>query len=181
MGNSQENMERSTSPPTEVQVDDELTVDGILQSLINGATLGDIVGITQEQREALYTMGHFHCTQGRYKDAINFFRFLLFYDQWEIRAIFGLGCCLQMLGQFEQAQLYLGLTVMMEPTNPASGVQFAECLLLSGKKAEAINILDKLRSEFGIFPQHEALMRKVDALLQFSINSSIAEPTDRSE
>ena len=61
---------------------------------------------------------------------------------------------------------------MMEPTNPASGVQFAECLLMDKKKNEAIDILQKTRMEFGKIPQHQLLIRRVDALLNFAITSN---------
>lgn len=181
MKNNQHNLEKSAIPLTATEYEEELTVETLVQHLLNGATLADVVGITLEQREAIYTMGHYQYIQGKYADAMKFFRFLLFHDQLDLRAMFGIGCCLQMQGDYVQAQVYLGLAVMMEPSNPASGVQFAECLFMAGKKTEAIDILQKTRKEFGKFPQHELLIRKVDALLKFANASGAAESIDGSK
>jgi len=161
-----------TLPSENTGDDEELTAESILEHLNNGASLADVMGITHEQREAIYTMGHYQYTQGKYSDALKFFRFLLFHDQFDLRAMFGVGCCLQMQGDYSNAQIFLGMAVMMEPTNPSSGVQFAECLLMNKKKNEAIGILQKTRQEFGKFPQHELLIRRVDALLQFATATS---------
>jgi type III secretion system low calcium response chaperone LcrH/SycD len=181
MENKQQNPERPAIPPEQVSDDAELTAEVIVQHLQNGATLGDVVGITLEQREAIYTMGHYQYVQGKYVDAMKFFRFLLFHDQFDVRAIFGVGCCLQMQKHYEEAQVYLGLAVMMEPSNPASGVQFAECLLMAGKKPEAINILQKTRQEFGKFPKYELLIRRVDALLKLASASLTTDSTNGSK
>jgi type III secretion system low calcium response chaperone LcrH/SycD len=158
--------------PEKTDANEELTAESIIEHLNNGATLADVIGITLEQREAIYTMGHYQYTQGKYIDAMKFFRFLLFHDQFDLRAIFGVGCCLQMQGDYSNAQIFLGMVVMMEPTNPTSGVQFAECLLMDKKKNEAIDILQKTRMEFGKIPQHQLLIRRVDALLNFAITSN---------
>ena len=181
MEKNQQNIESPATPLAATSDADELMAQTIVQHLLNGATLGDVVGLTLEQHEAIYTMGHYQYTQGKYADSMKFFRFLLFHDQYDLRAMFGVGCCLQMQGQYEQAQIYLGLAVMMEPSNPASGVQFAECLLMAGKKIEAIDILQKTQKEFGKFPQHELLIRKVDALLTFAKNSVPAKSMNGSE
>ena len=168
MENTQKKIEPLEIPISSIQTNDELTVDSLIQHLTNGATLADVVGISVDQREAIYTMGHFQYSQGKYLDAMKFFRFLLFYDQYELRAMFGFGCCLKMLGEYDLAQIYLGLAVMMDPSDPGPGVQFAECLLMLGKKMEAISLLKKTRNEFGKLPKHEELIRKVDALLQLA-------------
>lgn len=169
------------SPSEKTGNDKELNAELILEHLNNGANLADVMEITLEQREAIYTMGHFQYMQGKYIDALKFFRFLLFHDQFDLRAIFGVGCCLQMQGDYNNAQIFLGMAVMMEPTNPASGVQFAECLLMDKKKKEAIDILQKTRMEFGKFPEHESLIRRVDALLKFAMTSSAEESTNGSK
>ncbi len=168
MANAQKETNNQQISPSDTEAGEELTVESLIQHLTNGATLADVVGITKEQREAVYSMGHFHFEQGKYLDAMKFFRFLLFYDQFEKRAMFGLGCCLKMLGQYEQAQIFLGLAVMMDPSDAGPGVQFAECLLLTGKKVEAISLLQKTLNEFGKIPKHEMLIRKVEALLQLA-------------
>ena len=172
MKNTQIKTENQEAPLSATEADDELTVESLVQHLTNGATLADVIGISIEQREAIYTMGHFHYAQGKYLDAMKFFRFLLFHDQYDLRAMFGLGCCLKMLGEYDLAQIYLGLAVMMKPSDPEPGVQFAECLLFLGKKTEAMNLLKKTRNEFDKYPEHEALIRKVNSLLQLASGSS---------
>lgn len=174
MKNTQKIIDDPKIVPAATESNEELTVESLIQHLVNGATLADVAGITIEQREATYSMSHFYYTQGRYLDAMSFFRFLLFYDQYELRAIIGLGCCLKYLGEYDLAQIYLGLAVMMEPSNPEPGVQFAECLMMLGKKEEALSLLKKTRNEFGKYPENEALIRRVDALLQLASMSSAA-------
>lgn len=169
MENTQKKMDVQQISPSDTEVEEELTVESVIQHLTNGATLAEVVGITPEQREAIYTMGHFFYAQGRYLDAMKFFRFLLFYDQFELRAMFGLGCCLKMLGHYDEAQIFLGLAVIVNPSDPVPGVQFAECLLMTGKKIEAINLLQKTLKEFGKLPEHQILIRKVEALLQLAV------------
>lgn len=179
---NQQNDNKNPALPSErADADETLSAVSILEHLNNGATLADVIGITPEQREAIYTLGHYQYTQGKYIDAMKFFRFLLFHDQFDLRAIFGIGCCLQMQGDFSQAQLFLGMAVMMEPSNPASGVQFAECLLMDKKKKEAVDILQKTKQEFGKFPQHNSLIRRVDAILEFAALSSTNVSTDGSK
>ncbi len=177
----QKNQENPLVPTLQTSKEEELTAESIIEHLNNGATLADVIGITFEQREAIYTMGYFQYTQAKYSEAMKFFRFLLVHDQFDLRAIFGLGCCLQMQGHYTQAQLYLGLAVILEPSNPASGVQFAECLLMARKKKEAIDILQKTRNEFKKLPQYELLIRRVDALLSFASSSESPEFTNGSK
>lgn len=182
MHDSAQNQNIRTTNTSEKKSDDtELTAEIILEHLNNGAILADVMGITPEQREAIYTMGHFQYSQGKFNDAMKFFRFLLFHDQFDLRAIFGVGCCLQMQGDYKNAQIFLGMTVMMEPSNPASGVQFAECLLMDKKKNEAIDILQKTRIEFGKIQQHESLIRRVDALLNFATTSNAEDSKNGSK
>lgn len=140
----------------------------ILDLLLRGGKMADALGITSEHLDAVYSLAHYRYMHGKYLDAMKLFQFLLFHDPQDRRGMLGFGGCCQMMGMYEYAEVYLGLAVLMEPSDPTPGVQFAECLLLQGRKSEAISLLHKSRKEFGKIPEYQELMRKVDALLELA-------------
>jgi len=138
----------------------------IIEHLFKGANLGALAGVTEEQREAIYSIGHFQYSNGKFYEACKLFQLLVLLDSLDRRAVKALGSCLQMLKKYEEAMQFLGIAMLMEPEDPTSGIQIAECLIALGDKKKAIEILKTIQKEFGQHKKFDHSVKKVNSLLE---------------
>ncbi len=138
----------------------------IIEHIFKGANLGALAGVTDEQREAIYSIGHFQYSNAKYADAYKIFQLLVFLDSLDRRAVKALGSCSKMLKKYEEAIQFLGIALLMEPEDPTSGIQIAECLIALGDKKKAIEILKTIQTEFGKIKRFERNTKKVNSLLE---------------
>jgi type III secretion system low calcium response chaperone LcrH/SycD len=144
----------------------EMSLVNLTNHVLQGATFGDINGITAEKREAIYSIAYLQFNQRNYKEALKLFKLLVYLDHLDRRFVKGLGSCLQMLGMHEEAIKLLSLAVFMEPEDPTASLQVAQCFLAQGKKDQGKEILERLRHEFGNHEKFSDTSSKVNAILE---------------
>ena len=110
--------------------------------LANGATLKAIKGYTDEEFEALYTLGYNLYNQGKFAEAMQAFGFLLMHDQLERRYYKAFGSCLQMLKRYEEAVRNYSMASVLDLTDPEPTFHTAECMVALGMPTEAMEALD---------------------------------------
>jgi type III secretion system low calcium response chaperone LcrH/SycD len=117
-------------------------------SLIDsGYTIADLMGITEEQMEALYSLAYQNYVTKNYEDALKVFRVLVLYDQTEQKFTMGLAATYQELGQYEKAaEIYATSCVQSGLKDPEPMYFSGICLLKAGKRSDAIAAFKSLDS-----------------------------------
>lgn len=132
----------------------------------NFGAVGDLIGLDEHKKEAIYSLGHYQYTHGKYAEAFKTFQIIVINDPLNRRAIKALGSCLQMLNYYEDALKQLAMAVYMEPSDPGPTLQIAECMLALNKKEDATNLLKKIKNEFGSIEKYKEINIKVLGLLE---------------
>jgi len=113
-------------------------MDAMLEGIAQGATVGDVINMSQEAIEAGYGLAYSLYTAGNYKDAETMFRALCVYDHTDQRFWMGLGGCRQMNGDVRGAIDAYGFGAYASALgDPAPLVHGALCCLKLGDKEDA--------------------------------------------
>ena len=110
----------------------------------DGATLGEIKGITPRELNAVYQMGLGFYNTGRYDDAEKVFTFLVMFDHLEPKYWLAAGAVQQVKRNFEKAKGAYVQASLLDIHNPKPQYYVAECFLALGQKDDAVASLDTL-------------------------------------
>lgn len=105
-GNKHQNATASASATASATVDgsdDEKTMEMVRSAVVEGITLKDVHGISEEMMESLYAYAHDFYGKGQLDEAEKFFRFLCLYDFYNIDYIMGLAAVCQIKKQYAKA------------------------------------------------------------------------------
>jgi len=109
----------------------------LLQLTRDGLSLGDVLGVTKEQKAALLDLGCRLLQLGQTDKAMDVLVRLNQLDPLEERAIYAIGVACQTKGELEKAaQMYLQF-LALDATNPIGYLRLGECLLAAREYAEA--------------------------------------------
>jgi type III secretion low calcium response chaperone LcrH/SycD len=118
---------------------EELTT--MMEGLLAGATIGDVVNIGQDNIEAGYGLAYSLYSAGNYKDAETMFKALCIYDHNDARFWMGLGGCRQAGGDLPGAiDAYAYSSYASALGDPAPVVHGALCYMKLGDKENAVNL-----------------------------------------
>ncbi len=107
--------------------------------LTQGATFKEVKGISDEELEAVYAVGHNLFTTGRHEDAENAFRLLCFLDHLNKKYWLGLGACRRARKDYRGAIDAFGLAGVLDLHDARAAIQSGECHILLGNKSAAIS------------------------------------------
>ncbi|WZB74524.1 SycD/LcrH family type III secretion system chaperone [Achromobacter insuavis] len=124
---------------------DEAT-GGLAGYLREGGKLGDVLGLTSAELEAMYSLGHALYEQQRYSESFKVFSALVTYDHTEPRYGLALAAANRMLGRHEDALRQYLPAIMADPLDPAPLYYSAESLVEMGRGEEAIEALDTVEA-----------------------------------
>ncbi|MET4323241.1 type III secretion system low calcium response chaperone LcrH/SycD [Bradyrhizobium sp. JR4.1] len=121
------------------------------------ADLASVVGITDDELEALYVFGHRYYSCGKYEEARNFFRFLCLHRHIDARFWFGLAATSQMLGDPENAMHAYRFAGLLDSDDPQMPLRAAECFIKLDHPTAAITALENSLALSVGRPEHKAL------------------------
>jgi type III secretion system low calcium response chaperone LcrH/SycD len=133
--------------------------------LAHGATLKAIKGYTDEEFEALYTLGYNLYNQGKFAEALQAFGFLLMHDQLERRYYKAFGSCQQMLKQYEEAIRNYSMASILDLTDPEPTFHTAECMVGLGMTEEAVEALDIVVRQTKDKPDYKVMHERAKAMI----------------
>lgn len=119
-------------------------IEETAKSFIGMGTIRDLKGLTDEEMEAIYSMGFGFYNTGRYDDAEKVFKFLVMFDHLCQKYWVGLGAVHQMKKDYEKAITCYGFGSFLDLKNPKPQYHAAECFLALGDKVNATSALDAL-------------------------------------
>lgn len=109
----------------------------VWKQMKEGLTLADILQLSKDQLEALYSVGHQALAAGQPEKAKDAFIQLIQIDPMDERFVYMLGLSCQMLGEIEHAAKVYVQFIARDATNPEGYLRLAECLLAAGEVTEA--------------------------------------------
>lgn len=107
-----------------------------------GGTIKSLIGATNDECEALYTVGHNFYEKGRYSQAFKVFSALVTYDHLNDKYFMALAGTAQMLELYDIALHNYTTVAVMRLDNPAPIFHSAECLIALSRTEEAIEALE---------------------------------------
>ena len=135
------------SDTTNTTIDAELDKDlkDLAKKLFqDGATLGEVKGITRRELNAVYQMGLGFYNTGRFDDAEKVFTFLVMFDHLEPKYWTAVGAVQQVKKNFEKAKAAYTQAALLDIHAPKPQYYVAECFLALGQKDDALASLDSL-------------------------------------
>jgi type III secretion system low calcium response chaperone LcrH/SycD len=148
------------------ELDAEKITNQVVDLFAHGATLKDIHGYTDEEFDALYTLGYNLYNQGKFGEALQAFGFLLMHDQLERKYYKAFGSCLQMLKRYEEAVRNYSMASILDLTDPEPTYHTAECMLALGMPAEAIEALTLVVNDTKGKPGYEVMHERSKAMIE---------------
>lgn len=127
--------------------------------------LADLIGVTDDELEALYVLGCRYAYCGKYEHALTFFRFLCLHRHTDARVWLALACASQMLGAVEDAIEAYRLAALLNREEPQIPLRAAECFIKLKQPESAIGALaDTLALSAGK-PEHGAVAWRARMML----------------
>ena len=136
-------MSENTNTKLAEELDNEIK-DVAKKLFQDGATLGELKGITPRELNAVYQMGLGFYNTGRYDDAEKVFSFLVMFDHLEPKYWLAAGAVQQVKKNFEKAKAAYVQAAMLDIRNPKPQYYVAECYLALGQKDDALASLETL-------------------------------------
>ena len=116
-------------------------INAMMDGLLKGATVGDVVNVSQETLEAGYSLAYSLYNAGNYKDAETLFKALCIYDHTDERFWIGLAGCRQMKGDLTGAiDAYAFGAYAGGLSSPAPAVHGGLCYMKMNDKDNAIGL-----------------------------------------
>ena len=126
---------------------DKITENKIAEAakaFANGATLKEVQGVTNDELEAVYSLGFGYYRTGRFDDAQKLFEFLVLFDHLNAKYWFALGAVQQAQKNHQKAIASYGYSSFLDLENPKPQFHAAECYLALGDKENALSALESL-------------------------------------
>ena len=136
-------MSENTNTKLAEELDNEIK-DVAKKLFQDGATLGELKGITPRELNAVYQMGLGFYNTGRFDDAEKVFTFLVMFDHMESKYWMAAGAVQQVKKNFEKAKSCYVQAAMLDIHSPKPQYYVAECYLALGQKDDALASLDTL-------------------------------------
>lgn len=132
--------------------------------VLNGRSIREIQGLTEEQMEAIYATAFTLYNGGRYEDAEKIFHCLCIFDHLGHRYWMGLGATRQMLKKYKDAVDAYSMAAVLDVHDPQASLHAAECHLALGNVEAAKSALTCTIQYAG---SNHAAKARAEALLSF--------------
>ena len=133
--------------------------------MTEGHTMGDFLGITSEELDAIYAHGISLLNLSQFDEAESVFKIGADYDMYDERMWMGLGAARQKSGKYAGAVDAYAVAVTLTPDNPVIALRSAECLIADGRNQEAEQALHACLAFAEEDPKHAQIQFRAETLL----------------
>lgn len=138
------------------------------EALENGATLGSLRGITDEEHGALYQAASRLCDESQFHHALPLALQLVAHQPRNSRFAFLCASCLQRTGKAPDAALFYAICLELDSAHAAAAYRLGECLEWMGYAREAMEAyaraIDICRGQFHHAGLQDAAQARMDQL-----------------
>ncbi len=150
-----------------------------VSSPIKQTSIKDMVGMSDESIESLYSHAYLLYNTGRYKDAIQVFRLLTLLNALESKYIMGLAACFHMMKEFRTAASSYALVSVIDPENPVPYYHASDCYIQMGDKLSAATMLDLAIKRAQDKPEFAALKKRSEITVE-ALKRELTQPEKKS-
>lgn len=119
-------------------------IEAAAKKLMDGYTLSAVKGISENELEAVYSVGFNFYQTGRIEEAQKIFSFLVMFNHLSPKFWMGLGAVYQVQKSFDQAITAYGYASFLDLADPRPQYHAAECFWAKGDRANALSALAAL-------------------------------------
>lgn len=152
------------------------------KALKNSGLIKDIIGLSDESAESIYSQAYLLYNTGKYKDAAELFRLLIMLNATEPKYTMGLAACFHMMKEYEGAASAYSLVSIVDAENPIPYFHASDCYIQMGDRGSAIVALEMAVKRAGEKPEFtmlkeralitlQALKKEVTEIVQKPMNS----------
>jgi type III secretion system low calcium response chaperone LcrH/SycD len=117
---------------------------GTAQKFLEGATVKELKGISNDELEAVYSLAFNYYRTGKFDEAEKLFNFLALFDHLNPKFWIGVGAVRQVKKDYSGAVQAYGYASFLDLSNPKPQLHAAECFLAMGDKRNAASSLEAL-------------------------------------
>lgn len=122
----------------------ETAIKEAAQKFLEGSTIKELKGITNQELEAVYSLAFNYYRTGKFDEAEKLFNFLALFDHLNPKFWMGVGAVRQVKKDFSGAVQAYGYASFLDISNPKPQIHAAECFLAMGDKRNAASSLEAL-------------------------------------
>lgn len=122
----------------------EEQIKAAAKKLMEGYTLGAVKGISENELEAVYSVGFNFYQTGKLEEAQKIFSFLVMFNHLSPKFWMGLGAVYQVKKAFDQALTAYGYASFLDLEDPRPQYHAAECFWAKGDRTNALSALEAL-------------------------------------
>ena len=169
------------------EVDLDAEMGKTLNHLLQSKPIAAIVGFSEDELEAVYTLAYNFHQQKYYEKAIPLYNFLVLYCHTETKYWMGQACCLHMAKKYDMAVCAYVSAAILDPINPIYAFHSGECLLNLGLWSEAKEAFESSlflatdKSFKGIIPENRNVGARAKAFLQIIEKHLVSVPEKEEE
>jgi type III secretion system low calcium response chaperone LcrH/SycD len=115
--------------------------------------------LSDGQVNTIYTAAYQLSERGRHDQACALFALLRMYRPQEAKYSHAVGICFRKLGSYEQAIPFFASAMELKPDDFAPAFQLIECLMLLGRREQAMQVLQAVASGGADYAQEAATER----------------------
>lgn len=130
-------------------------------------TYAQVGGFTEDEMDGAYAIACRYCDMGEVLKSIQITGYLIFLDPQDARYYQLVGICLQRLKQYEAADFYYRMALILEPHDPMSLVYRGECKILAGAVdaglevvREGLDIAKKMSDQASLVDRAQVLIKQ---------------------
>lgn len=132
----------------------------------NYSSIKDIIGLTDQSAESIYSQAYLLYNTGRYRDASEIFRLLIMLNSTEPKYLMGLAACFHMLKEYASAGTTYTLVSIIDPENPIPFFHNSDCYLQVGNKTSAAVMLEMAIKRAADKPEYATLKQRAEITLE---------------
>lgn len=144
------------------------------KAIKNSGLIKDIIGLSDESAESIYSQAYLLYNTGKYNDAAELFRLLIMLNATEPKYIMGLAACFHMMKEYDGAASAYSLVSIVDAENPIPYFHSSDCYIQLGDRASAIVALEMAVKRAGDKPEFAMLKERAQITLQ-ALKKEVAE------
>lgn len=116
----------------------------LTKAIVEGKTLGQGLGITESEQQAILQLAYSYYMAGHYKEAGQLYSFAGLMNHFDSNALQGTAMSLQKLNQHQAALACIGAALLNDPENLELNTLAAESMAKSGMKEQADELMRQI-------------------------------------
>ena len=155
----------------------------IAKAIVAGKTFCQGLGLKEKDLDVMLAIAANQYNAARYQDAARLYSLAALLNHFDTRAMQGAGMALHKLGLFNAAQQCFAAFLLQEPENLEVNFMLAESMAMSGRRAEALDLLSQIAKRGKAMvdsASNRSISKRASALIALLSKQSESEITSES-